>query len=203
MTKIPRNCLRLSKDRRSIAALEFALIAPVLILLGLGAVEFSEAVRVELAADRVARSVANMIAASPIPSSQPTAQISAAALADYYLAGQEEYQEAAGNSLAISAASVTFTPASTTGTEAWDAATAPGSSYVATNAKALAATTGVTDTIDDDSVIVVQATTTYLLPFLPNFGALGLGKVATGPFTFTSIALARPRNSLVVNKSGW
>jgi Flp pilus assembly protein TadG len=197
------NPFKFGKDRRSIAALEFALIAPVLILLGLGAVEFSEAIRVELAADRVARTVANMIANSPVPFGQPTAQISAAALADYYLAGQEEYQEASGNALTISAASVVFTPASATGVQAWDAAAAPGSSFAATSAKALAATTGVTDSIDDDSVIVVQATTTYLLPFLPNFGVFGLGKVAAGPFTFTSTALARPRDSLVINKSGW
>jgi len=190
-------------DVRSIAALEFALLAPVLILLGLGAVEFSEAVRVELTADRVARTVANLIAESPIAFGQPTATITAANLQDYYIAGQEEYQEATGNSLAISAASVTFTPASTTGTKAWDAASASGSSYIATSATALAATAGVTDTIDDDSVIVVQATTTYLLPFLPNFGIFGLGKVSAGPFTFTSTALARPRNSLIINKSGW
>jgi Flp pilus assembly protein TadG len=202
---------RFRHDRRSIAALEFALVAPLLILLGLGAIEFAAAIRVQLGADHAARAVASLISQAPVPTvltggnakcpSITQACITAAALQDIYIGGLDSNEGLAQN-FAISAATVVFSnPAGQPHSAAlgWDAATAPTTpAYAPPPANLLALAAGLTDGVDTDSVIVVQASTSYTLPFLPAF----FGAIGPGPFTFTFTSLARPRNSLVIAK-GW
>jgi hypothetical protein len=200
-------------DRRSNAALEFALVAPVLILLGLGAVEFSAAIRVNTSVDRTARTVAQLIAATPIPIGASQAQITSFMLQDDYLAGQDS-SFSLSHSVSIAAASLVYNPGSNTpiyaatasgagtATSPWDASMAPGitPAFVALPSSAVTAATGMGDTADTDSVIVVQVSATYSLPFLPNFGILGLGKISQGPFSTTATAYARPRASLIIKQ---
>ncbi len=52
----------LSKDNRGIAAVEFALIAPILITMFLGAVEFSQAITVDRKLTALASSTADLVA---------------------------------------------------------------------------------------------------------------------------------------------
>jgi Flp pilus assembly protein TadG len=199
---------RLRRDLKSVAALEFSLIAPVLILLGLGCVEFAAAIRVELGADHASRAIASLISQTPIPAtaagacqSTTTACINAAALQDIYIAGQDS-NEGFAATLTVAAASVNFTVASngtSTAAVGWDASTASTNpAYAAAPANVTTLAAGLGDGIDNDSVIVVQAKTIFTLPFVPGF----FGKNSSGPFTFTSTSFARPRYSLVIAK-GW
>jgi Flp pilus assembly protein TadG len=202
---------RCASATRSSIAVEYALIAPILILLGLGAIEFSATIRVQLSADRAARTIAFLIANTSSP-------VSAAQMADYYIAGIDSYQGPT-SSISISAASFVYYPiGATTGSDAanatvpadsgWDAgthtagfpSTVTGKTYyyVTTPATIFANnTTNLSSGTAVDSVIAVQATAVYSLPFLPNF----FGKIASGPFTFTSTAFARPRQSLILAES--
>jgi Flp pilus assembly protein TadG len=211
MKFLSRNSLNFVSAKKSSIALEFALIAPVLILLGLGAIEFSATVRVQLSADRAARTVALLIANTSSP-------INAAQMADYYIAGIDSYQGPT-SSIAISAASFVYYPiGATTGSDSanstvpadsgWDAgahtagftSAATGQTYYYVTTPASIFANGASNLSSGtivDSVIAVQATAVYTLPFLPNF----FGKVMAGPFTFTSTAFARPRQSLVLSES--
>jgi Flp pilus assembly protein TadG len=208
MTGLSSLPARLRRDLKSVAALEFSLIAPVLILLGLGSVEFAAAIRVELGADHASRAVASLISQTPIPTtaagacqSTTTACLTAAALQDIFIAGQDS-NEGFAATLTVAAASVNFTVAAngaSTSTIGWDAATAgTAPAYAAAPANATTLATGLGDGVDNDSVIIVQTKTTFTLPFLPGF----FGKLSSGPFTFTSTSFARPRYSLVISK-GW
>jgi Flp pilus assembly protein TadG len=196
---------------KSSIAVEFALIAPILILLGLAAIEFSATVRVQLSADRTARTIAFLIANTPTP-------INAAQMADYYIAGIDSYQGPASN-IAVSAASFVYYPiGATTGSDAanstvpadsgWDAgahtagftSSTTGKTYYYATTPASVFANGASNLSSGtivDSVIAVQATAVYSLPFLPNF----FGKIPMGPFTFTSTAFARPRQSLIIAES--
>jgi len=182
------------RERKSIAALEFAILAPMLILLGLGAVEFCAAVRAQHNIVRVAAYVAQIL--------ENQSSVSAAQLQDYFVAAQ--YMYASGGvdgTLALSAASVKFTnqdssgnattPSYCTGWDASNATTTP--AYTALPASALNNVSSLTDGYDNDSTIVVVAKATYTPPYLPNFyGAI------PGSFTFTSVARARPQTVLQI-----
>jgi Flp pilus assembly protein TadG len=186
-----------AKNTRSSIAVEYALIVPILILLALGAVEFSVAIRAKLDVDRIARTVSALI--------QTQTSVSPAQLQDYYIAGQDIYNGNIGT-LSISAASVTYTNyvnfkrQATTTAVGWDASTAGTTpAYTAfTNAAAYAPAANLSDGIQNDSVIVVQASAQYSLPFLPNF----FSSIPMG-LSFSSVSIARPRNILVVTKNGW
>lgn len=132
------------------AALEFALIAPLLILMGLGAVEYAAAIRVELSTDRAAREVAAMLsqhiydttgsytttvltnAAGTTPATTISTihnVITSAEMQDYGTAGQNCYEGAIGT-MTLAAASIDFTntlnsngTVITTASLGWDAHT--------------------------------------------------------------------------------
>jgi Flp pilus assembly protein TadG len=196
---------------KSSIAVEFALIAPLLILLGLAAIEFSATVRVQLSADRAARTIAFLIA-------NTTSPINAAQMADYYIAGIDSYQGPT-SSISISAASFVYYPiGATTASDAanstvpadsgWDAgahtagftSSATGKTYYYATTPASIFANGAANLSSGtivDSVIAVQAKAVYALPFLPGF----FGKIPMGPFTFTSTAFARPRQSLIIAES--
>jgi Flp pilus assembly protein TadG len=56
---------RLRRDRRGVAAVEFAMIFPIMAMLFIGAVEFSQALTVDRRVTQAASSVADLIARSP------------------------------------------------------------------------------------------------------------------------------------------
>jgi Flp pilus assembly protein TadG len=182
---------RMRRDRRglgqrAVVALEVALIAPVLLLLSLGTVEFAMAVRVQLSVNAAAHAVANLIAEQ--------SDVTTAQLNDFFIAGQD-CNEVNSNVLSISATSVTFAPGSTTGTIAWDAASVS-PSYVAAPADLLSISAGLGATsggspVGGDSVIVVQATGVLNLP-------VPFGPIPTS-FTISSTAFARPRTSFAIS----
>lgn len=179
---------------RSSAAVEFAITVPILILLGLGAVEFSAAVRAELNIDRTTRYVAGIL--------QNQRNVSAAQLQDYFLAAQ--YMYASGGvdgTLVLSAASIKFTNLNTSGNATtfssctgWDAASAATTpAYTTIPASALNNVSNLSDSYDNDSTIIVEASAVYTPPFIPTF----FGKIPSS-FTFKAISRVRPRNVLQI-----
>jgi Flp pilus assembly protein TadG len=185
---------RLAAERRSTAMIEFALIMPILLLLGLGTVEFSAAVRAEHNIDRTARYVAGIL--------QNQTSVSAAQLQDYFTAGQYMYANGGvDGTLVLSAASVKFTNLNTSGNATtfssctgWDAsAAATTPAYTALPAAALGNVSSLSDGYDNDSTIIVEASAIYTLPLIPNM----YGKTPTS-FTFKAIARVRPRYVLQI-----
>ena len=167
-------------DGRAVAALEFAFLAPTLILLSVGIVEFTAAIRAQMGVDAAAHAVANLIA-------QQSA-VSTAQLNDFFIAGKYSYAFNAGT-ISISAASVVFSAGTPTGTIAWDAASASGS-YAASPSSILSLSSGLGGStggviVGGDSTIVAQAKVTFSMP-------LALGPINPS-YTFTSTAFARPR----------
>jgi Flp pilus assembly protein TadG len=185
---------RLLGECRSIAAVEFALTAPLLILIGLGAVVFSAAVHAELNVHRAARYVAGIL--------QNQTSVSAAQLQDYVTAAQYMYANGGiDGTLALSAASIKFTNQNTSGNAtafsyctAWDAANDGATpAYTALPAAALTNVSSLTDLYDNDSTIIVEASAIVTLPLIPSF----YGKIPNS-FTFIAISRVRPRYVLQV-----
>jgi hypothetical protein len=141
--------------------------------------------------------------------------ITALQLQDYYLAAQNGYNFSNLGALSISAGTIYYTnldpngnalpsaayPTNPYSVVGWDASTASGSPYVAFPATGPGSVLGevgavsVSDTIDNDSTIVVVATAPFKIPFLPNF----YGALSTS-LSFRVLALARPRYELQVAK---
>ncbi len=170
---------------RGVAALEFALIVPVLVLLSFGVVDFAAAVRVQIDVDQAARAVANLIAQQ--------ADVTTAQLNDFYLAGQYCFSGNTGT-MSISAASVVFSAGVAAGAVAWDASSVS-ARYVAAPGNILSLSSGLGASsggagVGGDGTIVAQAKSTFAVP------------VAFGPipatFTFVSTAFARPRAGFTV-----
>jgi Flp pilus assembly protein TadG len=170
------------------------MIAPLLVLFGLGAVEFSAAVRADMNVNRAARYVAGIL--------QNQTSVSPAQLTDYFTAAQYMYGNGGfDGTLALSAASIKFTNLDTNGAAttfsyctSWDAS-ADGATpaYTALPAAALANVSNLTDSYDNDSTIVVEASATVTLPFIPSF----YGRLPTN-LTFTAISRVRPRYVLQI-----
>jgi Flp pilus assembly protein TadG len=197
-----RKLRRFLNECRSSAAVEFALTVPIIILLGLGAIEFSAAVRAQLNVNRTARYVADIL--------QNQTSVSAAQLTDYLYAAQDMYANGgADGALSLSAASINFNNQDVNGNAQalvvctnWDAAyagiTVP-QKYTPIPNAALTNDVSLTDSLDNDSVIVVDASAVFTLPFMPAF----YGKIPS-IFTFTAISRVRPRYVLQIptNPSG-
>jgi Flp pilus assembly protein TadG len=191
-----RKLTRFIGECRSSAAVEFALTVPIIILLGLGAVEFSAAVRAQLNVNRTARYVADIL--------QNQTSVSAAQLSDYYAAAQYMYASGgADGTLSLSAASIKFTNLGANGNATafsyctgWDAANdgaAAPYQYTPIPSGALTNVGNLSDGYDNDSTIVVEASAVFTLPFMPNFYA----KIPTS-FAFTAISRVRPRYILQI-----
>jgi Flp pilus assembly protein TadG len=177
--KMFRGCL----GRRGAAAFEFVVVAPFLILLTIGVVEFAAAIRIQMGVNQAARTVANLISAQ--------SDVTTAQLNDFFIAGRDCYSFNVGT-LAISATAVNFTTGSQNGTQAWSANSVSGS-YAAppsnwqSLANGLAATSSTGTIPGGDATIVVQASTTFTVPV--SFGPI------KPSYTLTSTVFARPRIS--------
>jgi Flp pilus assembly protein TadG len=200
---------RVLRDQAGAAALEFAIIVPLLILMGLGAIEFSAAIRAQMQVDQVAHTVANLIA-----NQSESTPISAAQMKDYQIAAQAMYNYANLGTLSISAASVNYTNLDANGNVktgvapavGWDASNAAGAGFAVfpTNVggsalNEISNNLQISDTVDNDSVIVVAAVASFKLPFLPNF----FGPKFNSNLSFESVAFARPRYELQIPSSGF
>lgn len=196
---------RVLRERRSAAALEFAIISPVIILMGLVAVELSAAIRAQMQVDQVAHAVANLISDEPAGTAITPLQ-----LKDIYQAGLDMYTYTNIGTLTISAGSVNYTNqdslgqalATPTVAVGWDAGNAgvgytPFSATPAGSAAGEIVTT-LSDGIDNDSAIIVLASATFKVPFLPAF----YGKLPTA-FSFSTMAPARPRFNTTIAKTGF
>jgi Flp pilus assembly protein TadG len=65
--RLRRSALDLYRDRRGIAAVEFSIIAPVMLLMFFGTVEFSSAIAVDRKVTLVARTLADLPSQSAVP----------------------------------------------------------------------------------------------------------------------------------------
>jgi Flp pilus assembly protein TadG len=172
--------------RRGGAALEFVMIAPVLILLCFGVVEFAAIIRIQMGVNQAARAVANLIVQQ--------SDVTTAQLNDYFIAGRDCYSFNVGT-LSISATAVNYSAGSSTGTVAWTASSVS-SSYAAAPANVRSLSSGLEaksgSTIPGgDATIVVQAKVTFTVPV--SFG------VISPTYTLTSTVFARPRVSFRIS----
>ena len=178
---IRRVARRLRLDRRGTAAVETALLSPVLIMLFLGTFEVTQLIRVEAKLTRAAQAIQDIVAG------QTTA--SAATLTAAFTGGQIVMLPFGASSFSASIASVTFNSSAVASTVDWQEIenSNPGmtTTYACTTASGMS--------LGSDSVIVVQATYTYV----PIISYL-LGK----SFTLTQTAYGRPRNAATVSGPG-
>lgn len=165
-------------DRRGVAAVELALLSPVLVMLFLGTVEVTQLIRVKTKLALAAQAIQNMVAG------QTTATTSS--LATAYAGGQLVMTPFAGSGLTASIASVSFTSSGSATTVTWQALEGGATTMTVSAACTLAA--GMS--LGSDSVIVVRATYAYtpVLSYL-------LGK----SYALTQVTYGRPRNTTTVS----
>ncbi len=169
---------RLATDQKGTAALEFALILPIMIALFMGIFEVSCAVSAGMRLNAAAQSMADMLAQQADISVSESANICAGAKMTMY--------PLAGSSLKIAVASVTKGAASVA--LDW-------TDNVCGNASAIASPTTLAPLLTpnvNDSVIIVRATFAYTSP---------ISYVLAAAYTLTSTAFARPRNVSTVTHS--
>lgn len=167
-----------SGDRRGVVAIEFAMLAPVTIMLLFGGFEATRMVRASVRLNDVAQTVADLVA-------QQTA-ITAVGMANICTGGGIVMTPLPTASLDATVASVTYSSASSSLVLDWQDTTCG-------NGAAIASPTALAQPYlpnAKDSVIIVQA----VYPYTPIVATL-LNK----SFTMTRTAYARPRNGASVS----
>lgn len=166
---------RLLKARDGVAAVEFAFIAPVLIVMFFGAIELSAAVTCNTRVVAVASTAADLVAQETTVSSADMSNVFAALNAIIY-----PYPSAPAKIVITSIVYKT----STTGTVAW-------SDQQNTTARAVGSTVTVPTGLltSGGSVILAEISYAYASPTT---------QVLTGAVTMTSSFYAKPRRSLTV-----
>ena len=165
--------MMLIRDERGAAAVELALVTPLMLLLFLGTFEITQLVRVWNKLDTATQAIANIIA------EQKTATIAGVTTA--YNGGKLIMQPFAAGNLSVAVASVTYTSSGAVGAVAWQVLEGGAASLPLKNACAAAAGIG----LGNDDAILVKSTYTYYA--VSAF-------VLNGSFTLTHTAYARPRN---------
>lgn len=166
-----RRFCRLDRDRAGTAAIEFAIVLPVILLLALVALETTLAVMAGMFLTNAAESVANIVA------QQNSANWS---VSNVCTAGQMSMTPLSGTPIKVAIASVTNQGGAGASVDWQD--TSCGNAASISNAASLAA-----GLIPDsgDSVIVVQATYTYTPP---------IQYILTSAINMTQTSYQRPRN---------
>jgi Flp pilus assembly pilin Flp len=82
LTRLGRLCRRWRRDDRGVAAIEFALIAPIMMVLLFGVWEYSRIVSADRRVTKIAGSVANLVALATSPNNTSEAQITCNGVAD-------------------------------------------------------------------------------------------------------------------------
>lgn len=169
---------RLRRDCHGTAAVETALLSPLLILFFLGTIEVTQLIRVEAKLTRAAQAIQDIVAGQNSASS--------ATMAIAFTGGQIVMTPFDATKLTAAIASVTFDSSGAANAVSWQQLENNGASMTTTYACSAAA--GMS--LNSDSVIVVQATYTYV-PIISYI----LGK----SFTLTQTAYGRPRNTQVIS----
>lgn len=173
-----RRALGFARDTRALAAVEFALIVPVMITLYFGTVETTNALTASRRVTNVAQTAADLTA-------QATS-VSTSDINDIFAASTAILTPFSTSAVKIVITSVVASPSSaTTTTVAWSKAYGGGTAR-ATNAS-VTLPTGLTTA--GSSVIMVEVTYTYTSP---------VGTFITGPITMTEKAYLKPRRSTSV-----
>ena len=166
--------LTLTQDRRGSAALELAIVLPLLLVMLVGGISVTQVIRARMAAANAADTMAELIAAQTSVTGTSMSDLCAGAqlvMAPYATAG-----------LQLSVASVTNNAQTGKVDVDWQDTSCGGGSQIAapaTDAASLVPNPG-------DSAIVVQATYAYTNP---------LTLVLPAEFTFTQLAFDRPRDA--------
>ncbi len=169
----------LANDTRGVSAVEFALILPVMIIMYIGAVEFSHALTVDRRVTAVASAASDLVA--------QTEEISSAEIDDVFTAATSIMTPYTAGPISIVLTSVVADTDNNT-TVSWSCAHngAPES-----NGAAYALPEGLTQPFS--SVIVAQVSYAYQPP---------IGHYMTGGISMTETFYLRPRRSLTVEWQG-
>jgi Flp pilus assembly protein TadG len=169
------------EDRRGIAAVEFSVIVPVMLLMFFGTVEFSSALTVDRKVSLVARAIANL-------TSQGT-QATTADLSNYLIAGNKIMTPYAAPNMTIS--ELYIDPTSGRARVEWSygyAPRSPASPY--TIPPSLIATNPTTGAIIPNQYVIVAEVNTVYSPTV--------GYVMKTGVTLSDVAYAIPRQSICV-----
>ncbi len=172
---------RLWNDRRGVAAVEMALVSPLLVMLFMGTFEVTQLIRVKTKMALAAQVIQDMVAGQNAAT--------ATSLATAYSGGQLVMTPFAASSLSVAIASVTFNSSGQAATVAWQAV--EGTTTGMTTSVACAAASAMS--LNSDSVIVVTAKYAYtpIISYL-------LGK----SYTLTQVAFGRPRDTGSISGPG-
>jgi Flp pilus assembly protein TadG len=182
----PRSIMGLRSDRRGAAAVEFVLVAPLMVTLFFGLFAMVQLVRVRMVMSSTASSMANMVAAQ--------IAVTSINLNDYCDGAKRIMRPYAASGLSM--AIITYTMQSDrTVTVSWeyDKACPTSSSSWAASGTTLATSLLVAP---GDSIVVVQAS--YIYPVSYGYAILGLPNT---DMTLTQTAYARSRSTPVKGPS--
>lgn len=166
---------QLWRQRGGTAAVEFAIAAPVLLVMFLGVFEVSQALIVYMKVIDVADTVSDLVAQQK--------QVASSDIDNYYIAGQLVMTPSVGSGLGLAVASVTFDPTTGKPSVAWQVTR--GSAAAMTDAAAAATGLG----SGGDSVIVANATYTY---------ASIIGYLLPQGITMSSRVFSRPQVVFII-----
>ena len=192
VTETTKGCARMRlaitgffRDRTGVAAIEFAIILPMMLVMLFGTVEFSSALAVDRKVSLVARALANL-------TSQGT-QATSTDLANYYVAGNKIMTPYAAPNMTIT--ELYIDPSSGNARVQWSDGYAPhGLKQVITIPSTLIATNPSTGAINPNQyVILSEVNTTYTPLAIPLVSALMPASV-----TLSDVAYSIPRQSTCV-----
>lgn len=165
--------LRLYRDRRGVAALEFALVLPVMLILFFGVIDVTQVIRAYTKLGIAAQAINDMVAG------EDSASLSS--VLNAYVGGQLVMAPFPASSLAVSVVSVTFDGSGNPATVAWQVDEGGAPSIPVSTACSMADGLG----LGNDSVIIVRATYSYT--------AMD-SHILPASFTLSHVAYGRPRN---------
>ena len=166
--------LSLTQDRRGSAALELAIVLPLLLVMLVGGISVTQVIRARMAVANAAETMAELVAAQT--------SVTGTSMSDLCTGAQLVLAPYTATGLKLSVASVTNNAQTGKVGVDWQDTSCGGGSQIAapaSDAATLVANPG-------DSAIVVQATYTYANP---------LNLVLPGQYTFTELAFDRPRDA--------
>lgn len=166
------------RDRRGAAAVEMALLSPILVMLFLGTVEVTQLIRVKTKLALAAQAIEDMVAGQT--------SATTASLANAYAGGVLVMTPFPTSGLTATVASVSFNASGSAATVDWQVLEGGATGMTTAAACTLAAQMG----LGSDSVIVVKATFAYtpVLSYL-------LGQ----SYALVQITYGRPRNAATVS----
>lgn len=179
----PHSVMGLRSDRRGAAAVEFVLVAPLMLTLFFGLFAMVQFVRAKMVMSSTASSMANMVAAQ--------LAVTSVTLNDYCSGAQRIMQPYAASGLSMAVITYTMQSDKTIASWEYDKACPTTSSSWATSSTTLTLATSLL-TGPGDSIVVVQAS--YIYPMSYGYAILGLPNTN---MTLTQTAYARSRSTPV------